>query len=294
MIEITQNNHLKFEYDCNKPFWVKFGHSTNPVLSFKEEVLKTVKCIIDKVDKPIWVCYSGGIDSEVIVRSFMELNHPIHILIIEYSEDMNKHDIVNAINFCEENNLKYKKITMDMKQFLVDLRNSEHPYRKYNNSATYRYMQIKMIEEISKRGGYPIIGSGEQKYETDSKNNLIIKLGTDIFTPARYCIDNKINACPYFFWYRPELIHSFCIEPEVQMMYSENIKINSRAHNVKEMVYHKYWPNMKKRTKYHGYEMVFNEKTYTERILQLSYANTLQLIYLTPEIIMEQTKYIKE
>jgi asparagine synthetase B (glutamine-hydrolysing) len=50
------------------------------LLPWKEQIADTVKSIYKTTSKPIMICLSGGIDSEIIAREFLESqNHSKYI-----------------------------------------------------------------------------------------------------------------------------------------------------------------------------------------------------------------------
>jgi len=78
--QMTRDNHFKFGYDDtffvdrvrgDQKFSVTYGQCKSPIFDWRYHCTKSAEEIsVTYKDKPIYVCLSGGIDSEVVVRSF--------------------------------------------------------------------------------------------------------------------------------------------------------------------------------------------------------------------------------
>ncbi|MBK8202131.1 MAG: hypothetical protein IPK68_07390 [Bdellovibrionales bacterium] len=109
--ELTHNSHFKFGYN-NKPeafrtnpeqnWWVKYGRSRRRPLSFRDECMETARTIRAKVTGDIWILFSGGVDSETVLRSFLEAGISVKIAVARYKDQINLHDISWAVLTCNE------------------------------------------------------------------------------------------------------------------------------------------------------------------------------------------------
>jgi len=100
MYEYTLNNHFKFGYgdkwsmfkDQHTDKWkIQYGKCSPDWTDegWKKECIKTAGIIKDKSDILINICFSGGLDSEIVVRSFMDVNTNWFVdsgLLFEYME----------------------------------------------------------------------------------------------------------------------------------------------------------------------------------------------------------------
>ena len=65
---------MAYEYCLEKQFSVKFNPCTRTPQSWSVEVNNTAKSIAASTNKPLYVLMSGGIDSEMVARSFISNN----------------------------------------------------------------------------------------------------------------------------------------------------------------------------------------------------------------------------
>lgn len=230
--------------------FLNLDNSERPVLSFPEEVENTCRQIYTEASgKPIWLFLSGGIDSEIIARTFLKLDIPFSCMIVRFSDDLNSHDIEYALEFVLKHKVPYHIYDMDPIEFIQECR--------YSDSGTliYRFMQIHWMKKIQDMGGYCVIGSGEQRYD----QCLNITYIQSQFIPYIWAKENSIEACPYFFLHNSQIIHSYALEAK-----DYTGEVGVLGHNIKAHVYKKYWPELKPRPKYHGYENIQNFRTMVE------------------------------
>ena len=57
---------------------------TRPLKSYREELLLNTQIIADTFNGPFDLMFSGGVDSEVILRCHKELGIPINVFIFRY------------------------------------------------------------------------------------------------------------------------------------------------------------------------------------------------------------------
>ena len=117
MFEYTLNNHFKFGYDNewfidrpnkNSKWSVQYGQCNRPVKNWREECKLAASIIYDKRQGlPIDILFSGGMDSEITLRSFLEIKVPFNVHFVDY-KGYNVYDKRWAIKICEFLNVKLK------------------------------------------------------------------------------------------------------------------------------------------------------------------------------------------
>lgn len=262
-----------------------FKKSTRHPLDFKSEVENACKKIQEKTPRKIIVCLSGGLDSEVIAKSLIKLNIPFECLVVEFDNGLNNHDIQYAKEFCNENKLTLHVLQMNIMETIKKWR--ENPYHfdsKVPCLLVYRFMQMHLMTHICENmNGFAIIGSGEQRYN----NKFDIEYNTAQFSPLIFR-NNKFKDCaePYFFYSTPELIWSYANE-------AKNFigDVGPLGHNIKTLVYEKFWPDLKVRPKYHGYEQIQNERNFTENLLSFHYYEYNKTFFINIQEILTLTEY---
>lgn len=220
----SKNNHLKFGYGLtalpkiNKlPFIEIFSIPENTEnLIWWEECKKSAIDIKSRY-KDIFLCLSGGIDSELMGLAFIDAKIDFigFSLVYKYKDQiLNQHDVSNAFNFCKKYNIRH--ITKEV-NILEDLYNNRH--REYFIKGIYEtyflipglYTQQLMIEHINNIGAVPIMASDQVEIKFNQFREPVIgdcSYSIGLSAPTWAHLTNK--TCVYdFFMYSPEQIYAF-------------------------------------------------------------------------------------
>lgn len=125
----SENNWYKWSYGNNEPF----GRQSNellefktsyackfnlPVLSFKEELLNAARSTLDHYPgiRPC-VFFSGGVDSELMLRAYLDIKSNPLVYIIRYENDINIYDVSYAVTVCSLLNVDYKIVDFNLSKF---------------------------------------------------------------------------------------------------------------------------------------------------------------------------------
>lgn len=163
--ELTFESHFKFGYDevpflprqnSQQKWWVRYGSCRRAPQSFFEEALETARVIASVADRDIWVLFSGGVDSEVTLRSFVAAKIKVKVAIARFKGDLNIHDISWAVIACEELDVPYYFFDLD----LLDFWSSQASYYAEISQCISPQLVVTMwlSDQIS---GYPVFGGGE-------------------------------------------------------------------------------------------------------------------------------------
>ena len=98
--------------------WLTFSHCTRTPLSWIEELEKAAISLVESTKRPIWICSSGGVDSETVCEIFLRLNLPFSVLTVEYAGGKNAHDVIYAKRWCAQNKVHQKIHTLDLDEFV--------------------------------------------------------------------------------------------------------------------------------------------------------------------------------
>jgi len=260
---LTYKNHFQFGY--NKEYFnnrkspndiwnVKYGRCESQPLNFREECIRAVKLIRKSTEKDIYVLLSGGVDSEIVARSFIEANIPITCLIGRFNDDMNKHDISYAFDFCNHYNQSYMVIDINIYDFW------KKDLYKYASISKCISPQLLLPMWLSDQvDGYTIIGAGECYMIQNSDCEFELWEKEKIASWYRHFIINNKEGCPGFFQYTPELILSFITDDIINNI--EDKHEGCSTYYEKNKIYHHYWEDLKKRPIYTGFEK-FKELDY--------------------------------
>lgn len=73
--------------------------------------------VTQKLGLEIWLCLSGGIDSESMALSFIKAQVPFRVAIMRFQDGLNAHDIKFAVEFCSHHNLRPLFFDLDLFNF---------------------------------------------------------------------------------------------------------------------------------------------------------------------------------
>jgi len=123
----TYNNWYKWYYDgilfgrkksINSILDVKFDAKVDNVLPLAEEIKRTAKKTLELYEnKKISVLFSGGSESELLARTFKDLNTDMCAYIFRYENDINLYDVSYAVTISEIYNIPYKIIDFSLSKF---------------------------------------------------------------------------------------------------------------------------------------------------------------------------------
>lgn len=250
--------------DIDSRFQLNFNPVTRPVQHWVDELLATARLIADSTDKPLYLCLSGGIDSEVMARTFIKQNIPFKALIVDNGH--NSHDTRFAWDFCQVNNIETVKKSIDLTNLHKKF------YKKYASTNIFRYLQINLIDIVEQLGGTAVLGGGEQIYYTVN-NQVHIKYDPGFILPIEYCRINGLKHFPYFHMTTPELLASYMKLDIIELLLKQpRYFLDHHVLSIEKiLIYHGYWPGMARRSKYNGWENQLRLRQYIEQELQELY-----------------------
>jgi hypothetical protein len=244
-------------------FWLRFAAATRAPLSWKQELFAAAREIGSRATKPIWVAFSGGIDSEVACRAFKAEKIPFSVLTLEHAGGTNAHDTAFAKKWCADNGVSHEVVEIDIESFLkVDV---ERYAETYVAIHPFRYLQLKLMEMVEERGGYAVLCSGEQLYVADRSREEIrpehvhMELSNGTVMPLEWCKARGSEHEPYFHYATPELCLAYTRLPLINFALSNPdplLRHPANTYALKRIAYHAEWPDMTVRYKHDGFERI--------------------------------------
>lgn len=246
--------------DARGSFWLRFDSCSREPKSWKEELYAAARGIAARTKKPIWVCSSGGIDSEVACRAFRDQKIPFSVLTLEQEDGANAYDVGFAKEWCSVHGVAQKIIKIDMASFLSS--DIDAYAERYAAIHPFRYLQLRLMEFVEEMGGYAVLCSGEQLYQADldkpviTRNDLYLPFSNGTVIPLEWCKDNQTSHEPYFHFSTPELCLSYTREPLVTFALSNPdglFRHPSNKYILKKLAYQSVWTDLTIRYKYDGF-----------------------------------------
>jgi hypothetical protein len=109
------------------------------------------------------VCLSGGIDSQTVVDTFLYAGVTPEVVIFNFLDDHNIHDVSHAIKFCESRNITPRLIDLDVIRFL---NNQLYDFAtKYKISSPQFAVHLYMAGKLKDLGYTSVIFGGNYLYQ---------------------------------------------------------------------------------------------------------------------------------
>ena len=260
-----RDNWLTWNYDNGEAYGPKvkpsskFGIAlknviTRPIKSYHEELLENAKAIRDTFTGDLDLLFSGGIDSEIILRVYHDLKIPINVYVFRYENNYNHKELAHAFRICEELNVTPKVIDFNLEKFF-----EQEAYdiwtKCYSNTSGW-LPHMKMTEYLD---GTPIFGSGESYWRRTSRDMDHVYPWVFEFAegPKHWAVYHKTIGRPAitdWYEYSPELILAHTKLPRVQDLINDRIPGKLSINSSKALIHQEWWPTVEVRSKMVGFE----------------------------------------
>lgn len=268
---------------------------SRPLLTWRQECVETARRIKRAVgSQPLLLGLSGGIDSEVMARSFLEAQIDFQALSLRYTDGLgafNAHDIKHAQEFCAKNKIEHKIVNVDMDMFF-DHKCEEYIQQGYRSVNVFRFSQLIILETAAKQGSVAVMAGGEQLYA--AKDGVVyLRSSPDFSVPIQWCYDQDQIHFPYFYRQNPEVFAAYMKDPLVDVLLSNPIYYANPVphHSLEKMlVYHAHFPDMERRKKFNGFERIKKRRAEVQDALRERYPDLNENIYLAIPKIKQQLK----
>jgi hypothetical protein len=249
-----KNNWLTWSYDGvekgtkltpTSKYELKFIPTiTQPVKSYKEELLANTRSIRDSFREPFDLLFSGGVDSEVILRCNLELGIPINVFIFRYENNYNLPDVTHALRICDELNVTPTVIDFNLKKFFEN--DAYDVWKTGYFKSSGRLPHMKMFEYLD---NIPIMGDGCPYWIYDKQ--WLFEM--DEASHSATCYANSIGKPALADWYEysPEVLLSHMQTPIIQ-----KLLLNKYAdfNEIKYQLHNNIWTELQIRPKLIGFE----------------------------------------
>lgn len=240
---------MKTYSDLGKDYVVKMGKCSYVPKSFHEEALRAARLIHKNAKgKPIWISLSGGIDSEFVARVFLEANIPFNAATLVYDSNINEYDVNHCRDFCEKYDITLHEFNLDLEKFLD---NEMFDYAFDLRSVSPQFPTHAFLWD--KLDGFIVAGHGDPIFIKKNKQ-WFFQIQEKEDTIYRYLEDRKIDGATGFYAYTPELLLSFILEKEISNMFLSPEYYD--IVQVKYKVYENCYPDMVRREKKTGFELI--------------------------------------
>jgi hypothetical protein len=285
-LNFTRGNHFECGYD-GTPFimrtspqqrwWVRYGRCPRPVFDWRTECVLGAKEISSTFQSDVVLCFSGGIDSQVMVAAFVQAKVKFRVAILRFANDLNIHDISWAVVFCEEHGIPYEFYELN----LADFFESGEMLELATETRCLSPMlpaQMKVMAQVSRSGGVPILGSAEV-YLKREKGVWRMSERERIASLYRYLVLHQMRGVPGFFQWNPEMIYSFLIDPKVKNLVSNKMVLHGSTWFAKHEIYAQHF-DILPREKYTGFEKIMKLDAKHRPHLEKAFADSDEVCWI--------------
>lgn len=246
--------------------------------SFHDETVKAAILLAAMSTKPLLVCLSAGLDSQVISLALKEAKIPFTALTLcclnRHGGIINHDDVEFSKQFCKLHNIQQEIVSFDFEEFLGGWGSTvaEECAVMY-----YRTLTVAYCAKYGKDTHTVISGDGNVTFAlTETGLGVCAQTSNN----QSYFMQNNIEGTAHFFKYTPELTLSQIDNPIVlpyldayQSLYSAFTENSSTPHltwrmfgsYVKPLLYQANWDGLIHRAKQHGFEK-FDDSYWKPRI----------------------------
>lgn len=259
----SENNWYGWEYDGIKfsrqqggqEFTTFFSEPKRPARPFAIELRKTAESVLGTYPglKPC-VMFSGGVDSEVIVRTFLEIGETPEIFIFRYENDINIKDVSYAVSICCQYDLKYNLIDFNLKKFYEN--DAEAISEKAQIDRPRALPQLKFMDYCD---GLPIYGASD--LSINRTDDDYTKQGTWVVTCwehdiswSKYALEIDRPAVMEWYKWTPQLVASYMQTQWCNDLVSDSYYGKLGTNSTKIAAYREAYPWIVNRKKMTGFE----------------------------------------
>ena len=203
-----------FEYTCDNHFnykTVKHGTIKRDLMSWREECKNVAQQLYDKHGNDLVVMLSGGVDSEIVLLSFLACGITPRVAMLRYENSLNSHDLSYAYQRCSSKEIIPEIIDVNVNKFfknsLLDFAIETKITSPQINLHAYYFDKID---------GIPIIGAGENFLVQGFDRKVYDQEDEYLLRYSRYFINKRRECIPAFFQYTPEVMLSFLVKSSVR------------------------------------------------------------------------------
>lgn len=215
----SENNWYKWSYGNGPAFGLQNSNLTfntsytcgfnGVIVSFREELLKAASSTLDHYPglKPC-IFFSGGADSELLLRTYLDIGSNPEVYIVRYENDYNIYDVSYAITICNILGIKYHLIDFQLEKFYETDAEKISELAQIDRPRALPY--CKFLELVD---GLPILGEGDPYWvrlnDDYSQKDQWRYRDIEAFTGwDKYARHLNRPAVPQFFKWTPGLILS--------------------------------------------------------------------------------------
>lgn len=242
---------------------VEIDPPTRPVKSYFEETCLAAEMIWAQKQGPLYLCYSGGLDSEYVLSVFRYLKMNIVPVIMRTA--YNSHETQYAFTYCQLHKIKPLVIDLDYDNFVKSGQLLE--IATAIDCAAWQIPSNMWL--CSQLDGTVITGDCPPHLR---KKNEVWYLDEEEYSHSQliYFKKYRVYGTPFFLNHTAEQMLSFLKDPTMELLGNDRIPGKLGSNSSKVHVYNNNGNKfrLEPRTKQHGYEYVEQSDIYNHPDIQ--------------------------
>lgn len=263
MYQYTDQNHFEFGYrhgrkycnrqEANEIFYADVGSVKKNFLNWRAANIDAVFRITQNLPGPYWILLSGGTDSEICLRAFLEANVPVNVATLRLANGANAYDIEHVYKLQKQLDVKVHFFDLDAEAFLK----SKEFYQICNVTANISPIYAFHLWLASQLDGTPIMAQGEVHLKKGEDQKWYYVESERLCALYRYFIFYDKPAVPGFFQYTPEQIFTYLkFNPFLKKLINNEVEGKLGTRSSKNLMAQQFYPEVEMRTKYTGFEKI--------------------------------------
>jgi hypothetical protein len=264
MIYTSSNNWYSWSYNGKKfirseskedIFTTEFNLKISSCLPLKEELINASKNILDTYSNLTpCIMFSGGVDSEIVLRSFLEIGSNPIVYIFRYENDYNIYDVSYAVTICSSLDIDYKIIDFSLKKFYEN--DAEAISEQSQVDRAMALPQLKFLDYVD---GLPIYSASDPSWTRLSdnyslKNQWVMRCWEHDIGWSKYALYKNRPAVMEYFKWTPELLLSWNQTKWINNLISDRYWGKLGTNSTKIIGYREAYPDLIERKKKTGFE----------------------------------------
>lgn len=274
-MNFTYKNHLRYyiggrefgyRETSEEKFLVKLGqidHDYYRKNTYQKELLRVADLIYQDYGKNFALFLSGGTDSEIVLRNFLDIGIKPNCFTIKFKNDYNLSDVKDAESLATELGINLNIIDFDVRDFFNGGEAIELGGKIQCTQITYLlvYHAIKKIQLPSIMGGELLL---RRNIHTNPSTWYYVFRENEDASAIRFSKIYNIPLVNEYFTYTPEIALYFLENSDVQQLVTTRLNYKLSSYSSKNAILKKLLPDIRVRKKTHGFEKLlgFNYEIY--------------------------------
>jgi len=276
----TAGNHFQFGSTPDGAFHFQYGSIEQKIDNWRLANQLAAQKIAENSTTQIVVLLSGGIDSEICLKHFLEIKAPVIAASLRFANDVNAYDLEHVYRIQKETGVHVEFFDLDPEKFWnsKEMLEITDPIQCVSPLLA---CHLWLAEQIS---GLPVIAQGEPHLVKSANDQWDLVESERLCSLYRHFMRISRPAIPGFFQYLPEQIFSFCFHnPLLKQLVSNQIPGKLGTRSSKNKMIYQFYPELAAREKKTGVEVIQNLHDFHRKQLANRYPDFDHHAYLSYE-----------